>query len=115
MNPEVYTHLLEDDGRTPNNPELPLLVYSRALPASNDLPSECELSEGSDEIPYHKTPQNTDRIACTIVNVVICRTFVRSMPLANNARTCSTIARYRKYQPPTDRAGIRCFAGLSLR
>jgi uncharacterized protein YjlB len=40
--PEARTHLFEDDGRIPNNPELPLLVYSQALPASTDLPSECE-------------------------------------------------------------------------
>jgi uncharacterized protein YjlB len=40
--PEVQAHLFEDDGRIPNNPDLPLLVYPGALPASDDLPSECE-------------------------------------------------------------------------
>lgn len=40
--PEVHTHLFEDDGRIPNNPGLPLLVYSRALATTGDLPSICE-------------------------------------------------------------------------
>ena len=40
--PEVRRHLFEDDGRIPNDPELPLLLYPGALSASDDLPSECE-------------------------------------------------------------------------
>lgn len=39
---EVRTYMFEDDGRIPNNPELPLLIYPRALRASGDLASECE-------------------------------------------------------------------------
>jgi uncharacterized protein YjlB len=43
QNPEVHAHFFEDDGRIPNNPGLPLLVYPRALLVSaDDLPSECE-------------------------------------------------------------------------
>ena len=40
--PEVRRYLFEDDGRIPNNPELPLLVYQGALSVSDNLPSECE-------------------------------------------------------------------------
>ncbi len=39
---EVQEYLFEDDGRIPNNPELPLLVYPGVLSVSGDLPSECE-------------------------------------------------------------------------
>jgi uncharacterized protein YjlB len=42
MKPEVQKHLFKDDGRIPNNPELPLLVYPGVLPQSADLPSKCE-------------------------------------------------------------------------
>jgi len=30
-------------------------------------------------ISYHKTPQNTDRIARTVFNVAVCRAFLRSV------------------------------------
>ena len=40
--PEVQKHLFKDDGRIPNNPTLPLLVYSEALAKTGDLPSICE-------------------------------------------------------------------------
>jgi uncharacterized protein YjlB len=40
--PELPRHLFKDDGRIPNNPELPLLVYTGVLPASGGLPLECE-------------------------------------------------------------------------
>ena len=40
--PQVRRHLFEDDGRIPNNSDLPLLLYPGALSASDDLPSECE-------------------------------------------------------------------------
>lgn len=35
--PQVETHMFEDDGRIPNNPELPLLVYPGAL-SGDDAP-----------------------------------------------------------------------------
>jgi uncharacterized protein YjlB len=41
-NVEVQAHLFEDDGRIPNNPTLPLLIYPQVLPASAGLPSGCE-------------------------------------------------------------------------
>src|SRR5918997_7201058 len=39
---EMRKYLFEDDGRIPNNPTLPLLVYSEALATTGDLPSICE-------------------------------------------------------------------------
>ena len=40
--PEVQKYLFKDDGRIPNNPTLPLLIYSEVLPTRRDLPSICE-------------------------------------------------------------------------
>ena len=40
--PEVQEYLFKDDGRIPNNPTLPLLVYLQALATTGDLPSICE-------------------------------------------------------------------------
>jgi hypothetical protein len=40
--PEVQNYRFEDDGRIPNNPELPLLIYPQALLQSAALLSECE-------------------------------------------------------------------------
>jgi len=31
---DVQTYMFSDDGRIPNNPDLPLLVYRAALPAA---------------------------------------------------------------------------------
>ena len=39
---EVREYLFEDDGRIPNNPTLPLLVYSQALAKSDLDPSSCK-------------------------------------------------------------------------
>jgi len=39
MNPKVTEHRFEDDGRIPNNPNLPLLLYPRALEESDLSPS----------------------------------------------------------------------------
>ena len=40
--PEIRKYLFEDDGSIPNNPTLPLLVYSETLATTDDLPSICE-------------------------------------------------------------------------
>ena len=40
--PHVQEYLFQDDGRIPNNPTLPLLVYSEALATTGELPSICE-------------------------------------------------------------------------
>ena len=39
---EVQEYLFEDDGRIPNNPTLPLLVYSQALAKPDLDPSRCK-------------------------------------------------------------------------
>ena len=39
---EVREHFFEDDGRIPNNPALPLLVYPGALGESDLSPSRCK-------------------------------------------------------------------------
>jgi uncharacterized protein YjlB len=38
----VVLHRFADDGRIPNNPRLPLIVYPGALPASGDQASAFE-------------------------------------------------------------------------
>jgi uncharacterized protein YjlB len=39
---EVQEYLFEDDGRIPNNPNLPLLVYPRVLSEPEQQPSRCK-------------------------------------------------------------------------
>jgi uncharacterized protein YjlB len=39
---EVRDHLFEDDGRIPNNPKLPLLIYQRVLGEDDLSPSRCK-------------------------------------------------------------------------
>ena len=39
---EVQEYLFEDDGRIPNNPTLPLLVYPQALDGSEQDSSRCK-------------------------------------------------------------------------
>jgi uncharacterized protein YjlB len=39
---EVQEYLFEDEGRIPNNPNLPLLVYSRGLSEPEQQPSRCK-------------------------------------------------------------------------
>ena len=39
---EVREYTFDDDGRIPNNPTLPLLVYSQALAKSDLDPSRCK-------------------------------------------------------------------------
>lgn len=40
--PHVREHLFQDDGRIPNNPTLPLLIYPEVLATTGDPPSICE-------------------------------------------------------------------------
>jgi uncharacterized protein YjlB len=39
---EVREHLFEDDGRIPNNPELPLLIYPQVFERDDLSPSRCK-------------------------------------------------------------------------
>jgi hypothetical protein len=43
--------------------------------------------------PYGKTPQSTDCIARIFINVLICRTFMRSVFTGNITRVGGSIAR----------------------
>ena len=49
----VREYLFEDDGRIPNNPTLPLLIYSQALDSSEQDSSRCKelLAENGGEAP----------------------------------------------------------------
>ncbi len=38
----VQTYMFEDDGKIPNNPQLPLLVYPGVLQESRELTSDCK-------------------------------------------------------------------------
>jgi|SRR5215211_5108344 hypothetical protein len=65
-------------------------------------------------ISYHKTPQNTDRIARTVFNVAVCRAFLRSV-LSIVYRPPGTITdRSRKYRPLIDRTEMLLFSGCSM-
>ena len=53
------------------------------------------------------------RIVRTLMNVVICRTFGRSVLLATITRGRIVIDRFHKYRPRIDRLEMGSFAGLS--
>ncbi len=57
-------------------------------------------------IQYRKTWQNTARIARIIDNMVICRTFVRSVFFITTTRGDGFIDRSRGYRPRTNAYGI---------
>jgi hypothetical protein len=61
----------------------------------------------------NNTSQSTDRIARTIFNVAVCRTFSRLVLLWLIDRHGMVTDRSRKYRPLIDRLEMRCFAGLS--
>ena len=60
-----------------------------------------------------RTSQNTASIARTAMNVVICRTFLRSVLLWVIDRQGMVTDRSYKYRPLIDRVGIWRFAGVS--
>jgi hypothetical protein len=64
-------------------------------------------------IQYRKTWQNTARIARTVLNVAVCRAFLRATLREVIDRQWIVIDRSSKNRPPTDRVGIRCLAGIS--
>jgi uncharacterized protein YjlB len=72
---EVQEYLFEDDGRIPNNPTLPLLVYSQALTKSDLDPSRCKelLAENSwggawvdGVFSYHHYHSNAHEVLCVV-------------------------------------------------
>jgi uncharacterized protein YjlB len=75
MNEEVREYRFEDDGRIPNNPSLPLLLYPQALDESGRDPSQCKtLLAGNDwgrawvdgVFSYHHYHSNTHEVLCVI-------------------------------------------------
>jgi hypothetical protein len=86
-------------------------VLNAALRRSWSLVKEA----GVDQVmlSYRKTEQSTDRIARTTRNVGICRTFLRSVPIANTTRKCILTERRLKYRPRIDRTVVWLFADLS--
>jgi uncharacterized protein YjlB len=72
---EVREHLFQDDGRIPNNPRLPLLVYLQALAGPDLDPSRCKelLAENGwggawvDSVfPYHHYHSNAHEVLCVV-------------------------------------------------
>ena len=64
-------------------------------------------------IQYRKSWQNTARIARIVLNVSICRTFVRSVSSIVYRLPGTITDRPRKYRPLIDRVGMWRFAALS--
>jgi hypothetical protein len=63
----------------------------------------------------HKIQQNTARSARTVLNVAVCRTFLRSVLLWVINPQGMVIDRHDKYRPRIDRLEMSRFAGLSPR
>jgi uncharacterized protein YjlB len=72
---DVREHFFEDDGRIPNNPELPLLVYPEVLGESDLLPSRCKelLAENGwggtwvdGVFSYHHYHSNAHEVLCVV-------------------------------------------------
>jgi uncharacterized protein YjlB len=72
---DVGEYRFEDDGSIPNNPTLPLLVYSQALTGSDLDPSRCKelLSENGwggswvdGVFPYHHYHSTSHEVLCVI-------------------------------------------------
>ena len=72
---EVQEHFFEDDGRIPNNPEVPLLVYPGALGESHVYPSRCKelLAENgwggawvNGVFSYHNYHSNAHEVLCVV-------------------------------------------------
>ena len=72
---EVQEHFFEDDGRIPNNPELPLLVYPGALGDLDLSPSRCKelLAKNgwsgawvNGVFSYHHYHSNAHEVLCVV-------------------------------------------------
>ncbi len=71
----VQQHFFEDDGRIPNNPELPLLIYPQALAESHQSSSRCKelLAENgwggawvNGVFTYHHYHSNAHEVLCVV-------------------------------------------------
>jgi uncharacterized protein YjlB len=72
---DVWEYSFEDDGRIPNNPTLPLLVYPQALAEPDRNPSRCkELLAGNGwggswvngVFPYHHYHSTSHEVLCVV-------------------------------------------------
>jgi hypothetical protein len=63
----------------------------------------------------HKIQQNTDRIARTLINAPVCRTFLRSVLLWVIDPQGMVTDRHYKYRPRIVRLEMGLFVGLSPR
>lgn len=72
---EIREYLFEDDGRIPNNPTLPLLVYPQAFAKSDRDPSRCKelLSQNGwggawvdGVFSYHHYHSNAHEVLCVV-------------------------------------------------
>jgi uncharacterized protein YjlB len=73
--PEPGKHFFEDDGRIPNNPKLPLLLYPQALDESEREPSRCKELLGRNGwggawvdgvFSYHHFHSNAHEVLCVV-------------------------------------------------
>ncbi len=71
----VQQHFFEDDGRIPNNPELPLLIYPQALADPDQSSSRCKelLAENgwggawvNGVFTYHHYHSNAHEVLCVV-------------------------------------------------
>lgn len=71
----VHEHRFEDDGRIPNNPGLPLLVYPGALEKSERNPSRCKEKLAGNGwggawvngvFPYHHYHSTSHEVLCVV-------------------------------------------------
>ena len=72
---DIWEHFFEDDGRIPNNPELPLLVYPGVLGEPDLSPSRCKelLAENGwggswvdGVFSYHHYHFNAHEVLCVV-------------------------------------------------
>jgi uncharacterized protein YjlB len=75
MNDQVREYRFEDDGRIPNNPTLPLLVYPQALDKSERDPSRCKKLVAKNGwggawvdgvFSYHHYHSNAHEVLCVV-------------------------------------------------
>lgn len=72
---EVRKYFFEDDGRIPNNPDLPLLLYPAALPEDERTPANCKKRLARNDwggawvdgvFSYHHYHSNAHEVLCVV-------------------------------------------------
>jgi hypothetical protein len=72
-----------------------------------------QIGSGAEYDLLLQRPQNIDRIARTLINAPVCRTFLRSVSLWVIDRHEMDTDRARKYRPLIDRLEMSRLAGVS--